>query len=235
MKIQLRKADSLPTKANGRPNFQFRGDNTGEWEIGKIELGALKIWDWVGDSGMSSQFDWKNLMVDNATEHNRGFLKALTAAVKKYPELKNYMIKFDGPWIAATKLLGLKEETFDWSKIKFLHGTATYYWEAIQKEGLRPRSTTNVKPSYGTSSSAKEGRKDAVYLTTQKQMANAAARDAARNTKSNPIILLVSGIDGKKVIADEDSKQPDPRVSLESLGSIGYLGAIAPSKIKVLK
>lgn len=184
--------------------------------------------------GLSSRNEWRNLMVEGATEHHAGFLKALHEMVREYPELREFDVKIDGPWIPLTKLLSLRPRESkepDWARLTFYHGTSSTAAEIILREGLRPRSQTNVAPAYGAGANAPTGHAKAIYLTTQLAMARFAANDAARG-KGNAVILEVKGIDAEFVAADEDSRETGAAESLSRLGSIAYMAPIPASKIR---
>lgn len=171
-------------------------------------------------------------MVDNATEHHTGFLKALREAAAVYPALLDYIIAFDGPFMPVKGLVG-SDLDFDWSKVTFYHGTSDSVWQLAKKEGLRPRAETGSRPAYGSLAGAHEGRDDGVYLTTQINTALFAARDAARNTGSLPRVLVIKGIDGSRLAPDEDSRESTALASFQKLGSVVYVGTIPPNLIKV--
>jgi hypothetical protein len=220
---------NLPMRG-GRPSFQIRGMNDGKWELGSPDIRALSRWDWMANAALSSQNDWRTLMVDGATEHHVGFKKALKAAVKEYPDLAAYIVAFDGPFKSLADILGVEIER-DWEKITFYHGTATANWPSIQKHGLKPRGEST--PVYGAATGAAPGRADVVYLTTQSNMAAFAARDAARATRSEPLILRIQGlVGGRRMLPDEDSQTYDPWLSMERMGSVAYKGTIPPRLIK---
>jgi hypothetical protein len=82
-------------------------------------------------------------------------------------------------------------------------------------------------------SSAKPGRPDATYITTQLDMAKFAARDAATAHGGAPIILEFTGLDPSLAEADEDSAEVNARASLDRLGSVAYLGCVAPDLLRV--
>jgi len=182
---------------------------------------------------MSLKNERRNLSVEGATEHHAGFRRALKEMVKEYPELLDFVVSFDGPYIPVSKLVGEHEQTVNWKGITFYHGTSSWAADRILWEGLRPRSATNVEPAYGAASSAASGRADAIYLTSQLQMAHFAARDAAKVHKGDPVVLEVKGIDADYVAADEDSKETDAAKSLARIGSIAYLAPIPANRIRV--
>lgn len=214
----------------------FYGHDDGSWDAttGFI-LGFRKEgYDWEAIPSMSAQNEWRTLSVEGATEHHAGFRKALKEIVRDYPEVMDFWISFDGPYKPVRDLVGgPAEHHLRWESITFYHGTSLAAWEKIQREGLRPRGDTNVLPAYGVGSSAGEGRKDAIYLTTQLQMAHFAAVDAAKTQKSTPVVLAVKGLKGELMAADEDSREASPEKSLEKLGSVAYLGAIPPAQIEL--
>lgn len=236
---------SLPRKGN-KYGFFIVGDDDGNWSLDtRFDFGAAKAGKWWASASLSSKNDWRTLSVDNATEHHRGFIRALGDVVRKYPELMDWVISFDGPYIPVAKLVGGSVSSgasgaVDWSRMVFYHGTSEWAWQQIKREGLRSRQATMVDAAYGAGVGAKQGRKDAIYLTTQMGMASVAARDAARNASKKghgggAVILSVRGLDSRHVEPDEDSGEQDPRRSLEKIGSIAYTTSIPPQKISVLK
>jgi hypothetical protein len=225
-----RQAASLPRKGK-KYHGSFHGDDAGSWELGGYLRGG---WAWDAALSLARENDWRNLMVDGATEHHAGFHKALREMVREYPELHEFVIKFDGPWIPVSQLLGEPHTpSVNWEHLTFYHGTSSTAASRILVEGLRPRSHTNVVPAYGVGSGAGVGRAEAVYLTTQLSMAKFAALDAAKAHHGTAVVLEVRGIDGSKVAADEDSRETDPTKSLARIGSIAYLGDIPASKVQV--
>lgn len=227
-------ARELPRKG---PKYDgaFHGDDDGDWIIG----GYLRSREWSWDAAMSlsSHNDRKNLMVEGATEHHAGFLKALHEMVRQYPELRDFVVKFDGPWVPVSRLLSSRPSDArapHWARLTFYHGTSSTAAARILVEGLRPRSQTNVAPAYGVNSEKGAGRAEAIYLTTQLNMAKFAALDAAKAHRGDGVILEVEGIDPDFVAADEDSGQSDAAVSLSRIGSIAYLAPIPASKIRPL-
>lgn len=228
----------LPKKG---PRYKFfvTGDDRGEWELSPdLDWGALKAGKWQATASLSRQNDWRNLSVDNATEHHQGFRKAIRQIVKKYPEMLDWVVSFDGPYMPVRDLVGGSDSSKDLSKLVFFHGTSLWAWKKIQKEGLRPRGATNVDPVYGMAVGAAAGRKEGVYLTTQMNMARAAARDASnqafkKGLGRGMVVLKVRGLDPKKMLPDEDSKKDTAQGSLESMGSIAYVGEIPASKISL--
>lgn len=225
-------AAELPRKG---PKYygSFKGDDEGRWELG----GYLKSHPWTWDAAMSlsNENDRKNLMVDGATEHHAGFLKAFHEIVRQYPELRDFVLKFDGPWIPVSKVLSMHPHEVHappWARMTFYHGTSSTAADRILVEGLKPRSQTNVAPAYGANVSTGAGRAEAIYLTTQLGMAKFAALDASRAHRGEPVILEVVGIDPHFVAADEDSRADDAAGSFQRIGSIAYLAPIPASKIR---
>lgn len=223
-------------KSNGRVRGTFYGNDRGDWKYSETHPWGIRSqgWDWEALIGLDSENDFRNLSVDGATENHRGFRKALNEMVRQYPEILEWKIKFDGPLLPVSKLVssgGLRE--LGWARMKFFHGTSSHVLDKILREGLRPRSETNVEPAYGVASGTASGRKEAVYLTTQMNMARMAARDAARR-KGEPVVLEITGIQPQLVAPDEDSGEDTARGSLERLGSIAYLGTIPPRNISII-
>jgi hypothetical protein len=229
---------SLPTKGS-RFRFFITGDRYGNWDLEEeIDWGFLKTpGAWYATPSLSLKNDKRNLSVEGATEHHRGFRKALAEIVAQYPELRDWWISFDGPYKPLSDLVAPLDEV-DWSKIVFYHGTSLWAWDTIQHEGLKPRAASGADPAYGTGVGAREGRKDAVYLTTQMGMARMAARDASNSAYrkghgEGGIILRIRGINARFVAPDEDSRETDALRSLEKLGSIAYLADIPLKLIRV--
>lgn len=233
----LEASKSLPMKGR-RYGFFIYGDKTGAWELGdSARWGGLEDGAWQAIPSFSSKNEWRNLSVEGATEHHPGFLKALREMVREYPEMTDWWVQFDGPWIEVRDLVGSGSVSpkFNWESLKLYHGTSMAAWEKIQKQGLLPRNLSGMGPSYGTLSQAGEGHKDAVYLTTQIGTARMAARDAARVTKSKPIVLQIRGLDAEFVVADEDSHSANPEVSLQTLGSVAYVAPIPASRVEMFE
>ena len=214
----------------------FYGDDDGYWMMtDQFLFGAdRREWDWAALSGMYSRNEWRVLSVEGATPHHTEFRKALKEMVRKYPELVDWQIEFDGEWAQVSELVGARTEpAMNWSRIKFYHGTSSTILAKVLREGLRPRSDTNVEPAYGAHiDRAAPSRVDAVYLASLMSGPLFAFRDAVRKVGGRRIVFEIVGVDEDLVAADEDSRQADPRVSLEKLGSIAYLGTIHPRMIK---
>lgn len=90
-----------------------------------------------------------------------------------------------------------------------------------------------MPPTYGARTRAKSGRVDAIYLTTQLGMARFAAIDACRLHGGDMLILSIIGIDSCNAIPDVDSGESTAELSLQRIGSIGYLGHIPPQLIRI--
>lgn len=212
----------------------FQGDDDGKWELAGYYRHHPNTWD--ASMGLNTRNEARTLMVEGATEHNSGFLKALHEMVREYPELRDFDVKFDGPWMPLTKLLSLRPRESkepDWTQLTFYHGTSSTAASIILRDGLRPRSQTNVAPAYGASANAPTGHVEAIYLTTQLSMARYAANDAARG-RGTAVVLEVKGIDPAFVAADEDSRETEAAASLARLGSIAYMAPIPASKVRLI-
>ena len=224
------------SQGGGRPKGAFYGENDGYWIYSpKSEIRWHREWDWAMHLALSSKNNWKNLMVDRATEHHRGFMKALNKISQKHPEILSYWISFDGPWKLVSDLVTVRSQ-FDWSRIIFLHGTSSVVYDKfIKTGGLKPRGDTGSAPTHGSTTSAKPSLPDRVYLSTQEGTAKFAAYDAARSHGGQPLILQIQGINGALVAPDEDSKKNTAVESLALMGAIAYIGTIPASKIKPFK
>lgn len=210
----------------GKPYGAFYGNDRGDWIYEPSYLLGQKAWEWW------VEFLGDKLYAEGATEYHRGFRKALAEIVRAYPEILDLTISFDGPGIRVRDVLAWTPPA-RLQDVVFLHGTSEAAWQRISAEGLRPRSLTGAAPAYGHSSGAKDGDAAAVYLTTQRNMAAFAARDAAANMKSKPVILEVFGIDPRYAIGDHDSGLESAQESLERLGSIAYQGVIPARQVQL--
>jgi hypothetical protein len=223
----------LPTR-KGRPRFSIRGGDDGTWELAEdADLHWLRGADWYMVVGMSAKNDRKNLSVEGATVFHPGFMHALSGIIRGYPEIEGYLISFDGPMVRVADL-NWSAPSMRWEDITFYHGTSLAAWPGIEARGLGPRSATGSRPMYGSSVGAREGRVDAVYLAVESNMCRFAARDAARRTGSEPVVLRVFGLSGAKMRPDEDSGEAGARMSLARMGSVAYVGTIPVSKISFL-
>lgn len=214
----------------------FYGSRHGTWEEHERPiLGFRKQgFDWALEASMSSQNDWRNWMVEGATERDPGLREALAEIVAKYPEAADFDLRFDGPWMKVGDYLRSNLENPQ--EIVFLHGTSVKAWERIRRQGLRPRRQHGGPAAYGAHiSRAPQSDRGAVYLTTQQGTAWFAARDAARVMGSEPVVLEIKGVDTSRLEADEDSRLlPSAwKRSLETLGSVKYRGTIPPELISV--
>lgn len=120
---------------------------------------------------------------------------------------------------------------------KFLyHGTSLDKIDSIMKDGILPRATTNVDPQYKSIQSG-ESNESLIYLCTHGTIGSAkfAARQAASNNQSKPIIIKIDTqeIDFNLLKPDEDSNCQTWKDSLFKMGAIAYNGSIKPSKISI--
>lgn len=182
---------------------------------------------------MSLKNDWKNFSVDGATEQHTGFIRALRQISEQYPEVLDFVVSFDGPYMPIRDLLAAwAEAPVPIGAMTFFHGTSGAAWESIMREGMRPRGETGQTAAYGAViDQEKAGRADAVYLTTQSTMARSAARQAASAHKSFPVVLKVTGLDPSLAEPDEDSREKTAEASIARMGSMAYRGSIKPDQI----
>jgi hypothetical protein len=215
-----------------RSPFWFYGDDDGTWEqVGRPLLAWRRSgYDWELAPAMAAENGHRNFSVEGATETHEGFRHALKEIIGQFPELRSWAIKFDGPWLPVTGMLG--PSGFDWASWPFLHGTATVALLRISQQGLCPRTVTGMPAAYGTRAHAGAGRPDLLYLTTQLGMARFAARDAAKAHGGTPLVLTVGGLDRRLVRPDEDAGESQARASLDRLGSIGYAGCVPPDHLR---
>lgn len=228
-----RSSHDLSRKGN-KYSTSFYGDDDGTWEAYQgFKLGRGG-WSWEMVPSLSSKNGWANFSVEGATEQHAGFVRALREIAIEYPEVLNFIVSFDGPYKPVKDLLG-EVAGASLGHVKFLHGTSMKAWELIKHMGVQPRSKTNVAPAYGSTTSAGEGRRDGIYLTTQIGMAHFAALEAAKLQKSTPVVLAITGLDQDLFVGDEDSGETDPVKSLGRIGSVAYLGDIPARKVTLFE
>lgn len=234
----LRRSSREVFRKGDRPRGTFYGDDDGTWGYTEgYPLGLSKEWDWTASIALSSKNDWENMSVDGATEDNRGFRKSLQEIVSEFPEVHRYTVSFDGPSVPVSRLVsGPKvspEDSVDLGRKTYYHGTSSDVLDRIMSEGLRPRGKTNVEPVYGVEFGARPSRSEAVYLTTQFGLASSAAMSASRKRKGDPVILEISDLSHDLFQPDEDSRESSAVKSLERMGSVAYIGAIPPRRIRI--
>jgi hypothetical protein len=174
--------------------------------------------------------------LEGATQTHPGFRKALRQIVKAYPEIESFSVVFDGPPVSVRQLSKSGPSSLDWRKMVLYHGTSGEAYEAISRQGLRPRRQTGMGAVYGTvGASASQGRTDAVYLTNQIGTARMAALQAAKMHGGDPVVLAVRGLDPGRVLPDEDSGEDTAERSLHRIGAIAYRGSIPPEEITLLE
>ena len=219
---------------NGRWYPNFYGSRHGTYEEHEHPVVGFRSegFDWEMVASLSTVNGWRNWCVEGATEQNPGFISALREIVWDYPEAAAFKIKFDGPWQTVSDVLEQATDKLPW----LLHGTSSTAWSRIQRQGLAPRKQTQSAPAYGAHlTHAAPADPGAVYLTTQLNVANWAARDAARVHGGEEQILLVDtqGLDEGRLEADEDSESTSWRESLGRIGNVKYRGRIDPKYIRV--
>jgi hypothetical protein len=204
----------------------FVGTDDGDWrEAGLFDRPPHG---WILSDAMARE---ATLSVTGASASNEGFRRAAREIVAQHPALADLPLMFDGP-PDRTLAEHAAPPPWQWSSATFLHGTSRATWERIQREGIQPRTVTGSSAAHGAQySHAKPGRTDAVYLTLSPNTARFAARDADRKDRSGPVVLLVRGVREERAIPDIDSGEDTARASLDRIGSIGYLGRIAPTDV----
>jgi hypothetical protein len=213
-----------------RSPYWFYGSDDGSWELAGRPVLAFKRagFDWEMAPALSGDNQRRNFRVEGATVSNDGFRGALVEIVEQHPELFDWVIRFDGPWLLMHDVLG--QPPFSWTAT-FYHGTSEAALPFIRQRGICPRDITGSRPTYGGEDKA--GRSDAVYLTTELGMAQFAARDASRVTRSPGVVLAIHGVDPRKVVPDEDSKEATARASVDRMGSFGVVGCVPPEDVSV--
>jgi hypothetical protein len=183
--------------------------------------------DWVGRLGLSRG----ELSVDGATEFNPDFRRALRQIVVEFPEVRELRVRFDGPPMPVDDLV---QERTDASlgQMEWLHGTSDALLPSIEKAGLRPRRDTRTAPSFG--GEARPSFDHLVYLTTQRNMARLAARDAAARHGGSPVVLRVAPPLSEHLMEpDEDSGASSALESLRRIGSIAYAGRVPAEQVEM--
>jgi len=170
------------------------------------------------------------MSVEGATEYDPSFRGDLQEMSDSYPELLELKVRFDGAPMSIRELVSHSVTPI--SSVIWLHGTSDSLLSSIERDGLRPRSTTGVRPSFV--GGAKPSLSSHVYLTTQENMARMAARSAAKVHGGKPVVLRIDVPQKTSLFRpDEDSGRLTAQESLSRIGSVAYDGAISPSRIVV--
>ena len=167
----------------------------------------------------------------------RGVLQKL---VKQYPPAAKWSVRSDGPAQPIERLLKSRGPRHGMPKHLY-HGTSTALLPRIMKEGLKPRTSTSIKPTF--QGGAAEGRPERVYFAafTSLQATHFAAREAARKHGGDPIVLRIVTKPLTKrwsdFKADEDARVDDADWvrSLYTIGTIAYEGSVPPSAIRTFE
>lgn len=190
---------------------------------------------------INGYFSSNKVSIDQSPYHSY-MKRAVSTLAKQFPSTVSYKIDFDG-WSPGTVAEYLKDKSLHQSKEvlpKFLyHGTSYHRWESIQKEGLKPRSQTEVSPAYGAAMEhALPADPNQVYLSaTFGNAVRFASRDASGSDKSKPVVLRIdsSGLNYRKLRPDVDSQSGSWEKSFQWIGTVGYEGSIAPQHISLYK
>ena len=178
--------------------------------------------------------------VEYATEYHPKIQPAFAALLQYAPGLADYQVTFDGPAKHTVRLLanGLTHDE-DWIVLTWYHGTSSHYANIAIQDGLKPRATSGVEPSFVGGS--KESQPHLVYLSADDgNDVRHAAREANRKTRnlgieSSPVILKIDArqLNPSKYTPDEDSGGITWEDSLHTMGTIGYKGIIPARAISV--
>lgn len=178
---------------------------------------------------------------DNRTVYHPTIWGELGTLVEVLPEIADFTVVFDGA--PAGRLVDFVMGPEPATVERWYHGTSTAAWEAIQREGLRPRVYTREPAGYATLGGP-QGDPRYVYLAADAgndvvfaaRNVAAKARQAGRSDAA-PIILEIDGgsIKGWLLEPDEDSRAETWRGSLATTGTVRYPAAIPAQAIRVYR
>lgn len=162
---------------------------------------------------------------------------ALEFLIELDPILEQAELRLDNnPRITLNEFLKSKAEQSNTLPKYLYHGTSLDKVEDILKNGLQPRSLTNVAPQYMSETSG-ESDSSMVYLCTKGNIGSAkfAARQAASKNKSQSVILKIEtkDLNLKHLNPDEDSKSNTWMDSIQKMGNVAYKGIIDANKISI--
>lgn len=178
------------------------------------------------------------ISIDNLSSYHPDARKITQDLYSILPEIGGYALNFDGHEVGTVNEF-IGEEHSEYPE-QWYHGTSTWHYEKIKEEGLQPRTSSGVSPSY-FNLSAPAGEEDSVYLSgddgNDVRFAARSAMQVARNAgheDARPIILKIheDALNPNKMKPDEDSDASNWKDSLIRTGTIRYIGGIRPQYIK---
>jgi len=172
--------------------------------------------------------------VKNEFFNSKYFLDFVKAIVEKAPFFSEYEIVCDGKNLGTVYEV-INKKTTKLKDLDYLyHGTSSYYASIIMKEGLKPRSHTNVSASFATTK--EEGNSDCIYFCSQPRHAVKRAAAGAVEKSFGKLTLLavkIENIDINKLKCCD--KLSNPNLSIEESlllsKSLRYFGTIPPEHI----
>jgi hypothetical protein len=226
-------------------------------EIVRKRRGVVTVWKRQGlmEPGMHGQiqramhvlFGPRRISVGEVSSLNPLLRQTMQHFVKMDPGIADMPLSLDAPstMTVGEFLAGAAQEPggsdvyrkFEQGGITLYHGTSSALWPTIQRKGLRPRRLTGQPPTYGDvgSGGAKPGDERLVYFTVGSNLnaAHFAARDAVSKYGGEGIVVGVksNALDVTRLVPDEDSRQRTWEDSIKTLGAVGYMGVVSPTKL----
>jgi len=162
------------------------------------------------------------------------FLEFSKCIVEKAPFFSEYEIICDGQNLGTVYEV-INKKTTTLKDLDYLyHGTSSYYASIIMKEGLKPRSHTNVSASF--MATKEEGNSDCIYFSTQARHAvkRAAAGSVEKSGgKSTLLRVKIENIDMSKLKCCDKLTNTNLSIedSLPISKNLRYFGVISPEHI----
>ena len=215
-------------------NFEFYVDEDGEitQERYNVEGRNAEIFIQQRPSNPSLT----SVMVEGMSDTHPHLIKTLEFLMQVDEKFKLANLRLDNnPKISVEDFV--KQKSIKNGMPEFLyHGTSSDAASSILESGLLPRDISNQNSKYKSIQSG-ESLSDRVYLCTFGNIGSAkfAARQAASVDHSKPVILKIETqtLLRENLRPDEDSKAPTWEDSMNSMGSLSYIGIIKPNLIEI--
>lgn len=217
--VPFRKYAKAPTLRPGDNFLWFVDGEFSKAQLGGTPPGAVSLY--VSNRN-------RRVEIENLSRHAPEAVEALRAWRQEYGD--DWTVVFDGHQ-AGTLLEFLKVPASTHVSVWY-HGTSSASAEAILKQGLRPRGSSDAVFVGGSTPSNPKY----VYLASDDgNDVRFAARAAARHDHSQPVVLAIraSALDSDRLRADEDSGAVTWTESLEKTGNVAYEGVIPPGAIQI--
>ena len=177
-----------------------------------------------------------SLMIEGMSDTHPHLIKTLEFLMQVDEKFKFANLRLDNnPKISVEDFV--KQNSIKNGMPEFLyHGTSSDAASSIFKRGLLPRDLSNQDSKYKSIQSG-ESLSDRVYLCTFGNIGSAkfAARQSASVDYSKPVILKIATqtLLRENLRPDEDSKASTWEDSMNSMGSLSYIGVINPNLIEI--